>query len=39
MARKRGELAPIWKALASLARRAILDALRDGPLTTGAIAE
>ena len=28
----------VWKALASEVRRAILDLLRDGPKTTGAIA-
>ena len=39
MARKRDDLAPVWKALASPIRRAILDALRDGPRTTGAIVE
>lgn len=39
MPRKRDDLAPVWKALASSVRRDILDALRDGPLTTGAIAE
>lgn len=32
------ELEPVWRALASPVRRAILDALRDGPLTTGALA-
>ena len=37
MTRKRDELAPVWKALASPIRRAILDHLREGPLTTGAI--
>jgi DNA-binding transcriptional ArsR family regulator len=35
--RKRDDLAPVWKALASPIRRAILDHLREGPLTTGAI--
>ena len=39
MARKRDDLAPVWKALASPIRRAILDDLRDGPRTTGAIVE
>lgn len=33
------ELDPVWRALASPVRRTILDALRDGPLTTGALAE
>lgn len=33
------ELDPVWRALASPVRRAIMDALRDGPLTTGALAE
>jgi DNA-binding transcriptional ArsR family regulator len=36
---KRDDLAPVWKALASPIRRAILDDLRDGPRTTGAIGE
>ena len=36
---KRDDLATVWKALASPVRRAILDDLRDGPCTTGAIAE
>ncbi len=29
----------MWKALANPVRRAILDALRDGPVTTGDLAE
>ena len=29
----------VWKALSSEVRRAILDLLRDGPRTTGALAE
>ena len=33
------DLEPVWRALANPVRRAILDALRDGPLTTGALAE
>jgi DNA-binding transcriptional ArsR family regulator len=33
------DLDPVWRALANPIRRSILDALRDGPLTTGAIAE
>jgi DNA-binding transcriptional ArsR family regulator len=37
--RKRDDLAGVWKALASPVRRAILDDLRDGPRTTGALAE
>jgi DNA-binding transcriptional ArsR family regulator len=37
--RRRDELASVWRALASPVRRAILDELRDGPRTTGAIAE
>ncbi len=32
-------MAPVWKALSSQTRRAILDLLREGPRTTGAIAE
>ena len=38
MPRKRDELDPVWKALASPTRRAILDHLRDGPRTTGELA-
>jgi DNA-binding transcriptional ArsR family regulator len=30
---------PVWKALASEVRREILDLLREGPRTTGALAE
>ena len=29
----------VWKALANAARRRILDLLREGPLTTGALAD
>jgi DNA-binding transcriptional ArsR family regulator len=36
--RKRDELDPVWKALASATRRAILDHLRDRPRTTGELA-
>ena len=32
-------LEKVWKALASKVRREILDLLRDGPRTTGALAE
>ena len=32
------ELEPVWRALANPVRRSILDALRDGPLTTGDLA-
>src|SRR5688572_31923624 len=39
MPRRADPLAPVWKALSSQTRRAILDLLRDGPRTTGAIAE
>ena len=39
MPRARDNLEPVWKALASPIRRSILDALRDGPQTTGAVAE
>ena len=34
----RDELAPVWRALANPLRREMLDALRDGPLTTGEVA-
>jgi DNA-binding transcriptional ArsR family regulator len=37
--RRPDPLAPVWKALSSPTRREILDLLRDGPRTTGAIAE
>jgi DNA-binding transcriptional ArsR family regulator len=37
--RSKDPLAHVWKALSSPIRRAILDDLRDGPRTTGAIAE
>jgi DNA-binding transcriptional ArsR family regulator len=30
---------PVWRALANRQRREMLDTLRDGPLTTGALAE
>ncbi len=33
------DLAPVWRALADPHRRAILDALRAGPKTTGALGE
>ena len=39
MPRRRDALESVWRALASPIRRAILDDLRDGPQTTGAIAE
>jgi DNA-binding transcriptional ArsR family regulator len=39
MPRKRDELEAVWKALASPIRRAMLDDLRDGPRTTGALAD
>lgn len=38
MARKHEPLENVWKALASPTRRAMLDGLRNGPMTTGAIA-
>ena len=31
------DLGPVWKALADLTRRRLLDALRAGPQTTGAL--
>jgi DNA-binding transcriptional ArsR family regulator len=34
----RDRLEPVWRALASPVRRAVLDLLRDGPRTTGQIA-
>lgn len=33
------ELEPVWRALASPIRRRMLDLLRDGPLSTGDIAD
>jgi len=33
------DLEPVWKALANPTRREMLDALRQEPLTTGALAE
>lgn len=36
--RQRDDLALTWRALANPLRRRILDLLRDGPLTTGALA-
>jgi DNA-binding transcriptional ArsR family regulator len=36
---KRDELDPVWKALGSSTRRAILDHVRDGPRTTGELAD
>jgi DNA-binding transcriptional ArsR family regulator len=35
----RADLEPVWRALASPIRRGMLDLLRDGPRTTGDIAE
>jgi len=32
-------LEPVWRALASPIRRRMLDVLRDGPLSTGAVAD
>ena len=32
------DLDPVWRALANATRRRILDALRDGPATTGTLA-
>lgn len=32
-------LDPVWRALANATRRRILDELREGPATTGALAE
>ena len=39
MPKNRDELDPVWKALASPTRRAILDHLRGGPRTTGELAD
>jgi DNA-binding transcriptional ArsR family regulator len=39
MAKKHDPLENVWKALASPTRRAMLDDLRNGPMTTGAIAD
>ena len=39
MPRKHDALENVWKALTSPTRRAILDDLRTGPMTTGAIAD
>ena len=39
MPRSRDNLGPVWKALASPIRRRMLDDLRDGPRTTGGLAE
>jgi len=33
------DLEPVWKALSNPVRRRILDLLREGPLTTSALAE
>ncbi len=33
------DLDPVWRALANPVRRHILDVLRDGPMTTGDLAE
>jgi DNA-binding transcriptional ArsR family regulator len=33
------DLVPVWKALADPTRRQILDLLRDGPMTTGDLAD
>ena len=37
-ARRKPDLEPVWRALASPIRRRILDLLRDGPLSTGVLA-
>lgn len=37
--RRHPDLEDVWRALANPVRRAILDLLRDGPRTTGALAE
>jgi DNA-binding transcriptional ArsR family regulator len=37
--RQAKNLEPVWRALASPLRRTMLDLLRDGPLTTGELAE
>ena len=33
------DLEPVWRALASPVRRRMLDLLRDGPMSTGALAD
>lgn len=39
MARKDDDLEAVWRALASPIRRRMLDLLRDGSMTTGALSE
>jgi DNA-binding transcriptional ArsR family regulator len=39
MARQSDDLVPVWRALANPVRRLMLDILRDGPLSTGELAE
>lgn len=39
MTREPEDLQSVWKALSNPVRRVMLDALRDGPLTTGALAD
>lgn len=36
--KRREDLEPVWRALANPVRRRILDLLREGPLSTGALA-
>ena len=39
MARSADDLLPVWRALANPMRRRMLDLLREGPLSTGDLAE
>ena len=38
MAREQDDLVPVWRALANPMRRRMLDLLRDGPISTGDLA-
>jgi DNA-binding transcriptional ArsR family regulator len=39
MTRSADDLLPVWRALSNPMRRRMLDLLRDGPMTTGDLAE